>query len=226
MENNKKKALFIAKKNLAGLVYNFQALEGMPFTLPEVQTYLQGITVGGHKVTDQDKLKQQALAWQRLIQLIENDKFSFSKGVACDLNGIVAQFDSADPGKFRQGTVRITGTDYIPPAHNELAGKFECLVLRIKLKQNAFEKGIEVSLDMARNQYFFDGNKRTGLLMMNGIFITNGLMPFSIPAKSVLEYNQKMLKFYETGDTKEMFRFFEDQYSKEYPELQKKGVEL
>lgn len=225
MNHLKKKALFIAKKNLAGLVYNFQALEGMPFTFPEVQTYLQGITVGGHKITDEEKLKQQALAWQHLLKLVEGNNFVLSKDVACDLNSIVAKEESADPGRFRHGTVWITGTDYSPPDHNTLDTKFESLIFRVKSK-NSFEKGIAVSLDMARNQYFFDGNKRTGLLMMNGIFISDGLMPFSIPAKSVLEYNEKMVRFYETGEAREMFRFFNVQYAKEYPGFQIGGIEL
>jgi len=60
-------AIFIAKKLFAELVYDVQALEGMPFSMPEVQTYLQGITVGGHKVADEEKLKQQALGWKKLI---------------------------------------------------------------------------------------------------------------------------------------------------------------
>lgn len=225
MDRSREKALFIAKKNLAGLVYNFQALEGMPFTLPEVQTYLQGITVGGHKVSDEEKLKQQALAWKRLVQLVESNEFSLSKDVACGLNGIVAKEESADPGLFRHGTVWITGTDYSPPDHNTLDERFKNLISRVKSKP-AFEKGIAVSLDMARNQYFFDGNKRTGLLMMNGIFIVDGLMPFSIPAKSVLEYNESMLRFYETGNTQEMMRFFKIQYAKEYPGFQIGGIEL
>ncbi|EHJ46003.1 filamentation induced by cAMP protein Fic (plasmid) [Solidesulfovibrio carbinoliphilus subsp. oakridgensis] len=213
----REKAIFIAKKNLASLVYDFQTLEGMPFTLPEVQTYLQGITVGGHKVEDEEKLKQQALAWKYLISLIEHNKFNFSKSVACDLQKIVAKDEALNPGEFRDGQVWIRGTGYVPPQHDGLDEKFEGLCLRIQRIKNNFEKGVIASLDMARNQYFYDGNKRTGLLMMNGIFISNGLMPFSVPSKSVLAYNTKMLDFYATGNEKTMFEFFEKEYAKEYP---------
>ena len=57
----------------------------MPFTLPEVQTYLQGITIGGHKETDECKLKRQAEAWKYLIYLVENEKFKMTKGIAWSL---------------------------------------------------------------------------------------------------------------------------------------------
>lgn len=67
METDIKKPIFVAKKMFAQLVYDFQSLEGMPFTFPEVQTFLQGITVGGHKISDHAKLRQQQLAWQQLI---------------------------------------------------------------------------------------------------------------------------------------------------------------
>ncbi len=220
------KALFIAKKNLAGLVYDFQTLEGMPFTLPEVQTYLQGITVGGHKVEDQDKLKQQSLAWKALINLVEQNKFTFSKDIACALQKIVAKDEALEVGEFRGGQVWIRGADYIPPDHNILDEKFKYLCARLKNISSHFERGVIASLDFARNQYFYDGNKRTGLLMMNGIFISNGLMPFSIPAKSVLEYNAMMLEFYVTGNEKKMLNFFETQYSKGYPgfEIEELGL--
>lgn len=226
IDRRKEKALFIAKKNLAGLVYDFQTLEGMPFTLPEVQTYLQGITVGGHKQEDQFKLNQQSLAWKHLISLVEHDDFTFSKDVACELQGIVAKEEALDPGMFRLGQVWIKGTSYLPPTHETLDEKFNLLCKRVLNIIDVFARGVIVSLDMARNQYFYDGNKRTGLLMMNGIFLSNGLMPFSVPAKSVLEYNTKMLKFYASGNEKEMQRFFERQYAREYPGFEIGGVGL
>jgi Fic family protein len=225
-KKNIEKGLFIAKKNLAGLVYDFQTLEGMPFTLPEVQTYLQGITVGGHKIEDEEKLKQQALAWKYLIGLVENEKFEFSKDVACSIQNIVAKDEALEVGCFRNGQVWIKGAEYVPPDHSVLDAKFKLLCSRISGIQNAFVKGAIVSLDMARNQYFYDGNKRTGLLMMNGIFISNGLMPFTIPAKKVLKYNQKMLKFYKIGNESEMVSFYLNQYKREYPGIQIGGVEL
>ncbi len=71
---DRKKAIFVAKKMFAQLVYDFQSLEGMPFTFPEVKTFLQGVTVGGHKISDHDKLKQQQLAWKQLIDMVEQLK--------------------------------------------------------------------------------------------------------------------------------------------------------
>ena len=216
MESKKKKAIFFAKKGMAGLVYNFTQLEGMNFTLPEVQTYLQGITVGGHKITDEKKLGQQILAWSHLLELVEKGGFNFSKETACALQGIVAKEEALEWGVFRSGGVRISGTDYIPPVSEKLDDNFQALCSRLTTIENIKERGFIASLDMARNQYFYDGNKRTGLLMMNGIFISHGVMPFSIPAKDVLQYNENMLRFYSSGDEREMLDFYKRSYQKEY----------
>ena len=49
MKPNPDKALMIAKRQLAELVYDAVNLEGLHFSLPEIQTLIDGITVGGHK---------------------------------------------------------------------------------------------------------------------------------------------------------------------------------
>jgi Fic family protein len=38
-----------------------------------------------------------------------------------------------------------------------------------------YQYAISLFLQMARIQFFYDGNKRTGRLMMNGVLLTNGL---------------------------------------------------
>ena len=52
MPPNRPKALMLAKRQLSELVYDAVNLEGINMTLPEVQTLLEGITVGGHKLSD------------------------------------------------------------------------------------------------------------------------------------------------------------------------------
>ena len=64
-----------------------------------------------------------------------------------------------------------------------------------------------ILLSMSRNQYFFDGNKRTGRLMMNGILLNAGYDAISIPYKRQQEFNERMLHYYNTGEKEEMFKF-------------------
>ena len=50
------RALFRLTKQLPDLVWNAAALEGNTFTLPEVRTLLDGITVGGKALAEQQQI--------------------------------------------------------------------------------------------------------------------------------------------------------------------------
>ncbi|XXJ18886.1 Fic family protein [Desulfovibrio caledoniensis] len=210
MKQNKEKALFIARKVFAELVFDVQSLEGMPFTLPEVQTYLQGVTVGGHKVADVEKLKQQKLGWELLIDMVKEGTFSLTKETACAIQGVLGLGEALDPGQFRSGQVGIAGTEYKPPRASELDSIFERVIKDIQELEDVREQAYRLHLDFARNQFFWDANKRTGLLMLNGHLMSNGYAPLSVPAKRLTEYNAGMLRFYESGDYAEMMGFLEE----------------
>lgn len=48
---SQEKALMLAKREVGVLVHDSVLLEGINFTLPEVNTLLEGVTVGGHKLS-------------------------------------------------------------------------------------------------------------------------------------------------------------------------------
>lgn len=48
-----RRACFRVRKVLEGVVHDTVALEGNPFSLPEVKTLLDGVTVGGHRLEDE-----------------------------------------------------------------------------------------------------------------------------------------------------------------------------
>ena len=216
MKQDKKKALFIAQKVFAELVFDVQKLEGMPFTMPEVQTYLQGITVGGHHVTDEDKLKQQVLGWKHLLFLVKTGDFSLTKDSACSIQEILARDEALEIGHFRSGRVGIAGTWYSPPPANELNELFERMLHEIGALPDIREQAYRLHLDFARNQFFYDGNKRTGLLMCCGHLMSNGYPPLSVPAKRLIEYNAGMIRFYESGNYTEMIDFLRECHQSMY----------
>lgn len=68
-------------------------------------------------------------------------------------------------------------------------------------------KAIAAFLWTARNQPFWDGNKRTGRLMMNGVLLEQGHDIVTVAAAERLAFNEAMIRFYDTGDGAEMLRF-------------------
>lgn len=205
---NKAKALMLAKRQLSELVCDSVNLEGIAMTLPEVQTLLDGITVGGHKLSDELITLNQANAWRFLFQSIEKDQFSLDKQYVCALHKIAAKEEALSWGDFRDGGVTIAGTEYLPPLPEQLDALWQQVTqTATKNTNNIYDQAIGLFLDMARIQFFYDVNKRTGRLMMNGVLLSAGYPAINLPAKHQLKFNTLMLDFYASGDKTMMIEF-------------------
>jgi Fic family protein len=204
---NKEKALFLAKREVSVLVCDAVNLEGINYTLPEVQTIIDGVTVGGHRVSDQQVVINQKKAWDKLFSLVKSGDFTLSKDTACTIHGLSGFDDALKWGEFRDANVRIAGTDYMPPNCDKLDDLFSGMIEKANKIHDIYDKAIYVFLDMARNQYFYDINKRTGRFMMNGVLLNEGYPIINVKAKDKLEFNTLMLKFYESGSHDDMNKF-------------------
>ena len=207
IQPNKGKALMLAKKQLPEFVCDAVNLEGIHFTLPEIQTLLDGITIGGKKVTDQQIALNQAEAWRKVFSWIEEDAFSLAAENACELHAIAAKNEALEWGMFRSGAVLIAGTEYIPPAANKLPGLYDAMLADQSHHTDIYDQAITLFLTMARTQFFYDVNRRMGRFMMNGLLLHNGFPAINLPASRQLEFNTLMIAFYESGDPQEMNRF-------------------
>ena len=200
MNPSVEKALMLAKRDLSIFVYDAVQLEGINFTLPEIQTLLDGVTVGGHKVSDQQLAQNQGNAWQKLFADIQQGSFSVSEEYAVALRQIAGKEEALEWGAFRSGGVTIAGTDYMPPKANTLSQLFGDMVQAHEKIDDIYDKAIFVFLSMARNQFFYDVNKRMGRFMMNGVLLSGGYPAINVPVKRQLEFNQLMLDFYGTNE--------------------------
>ncbi|MFZ1343049.1 Fic family protein [Thiothrix eikelboomii] len=207
MQPNPAKALMLAKRQLSEFVYDAVNLEGINMTLPEVQTLLEGITVGGHKLSDQQITVNQGKAWRLLFRWLERGEFAVSAQKACELHAVAAKEEALAWGEFRSGAVLIAGTDYLPPPVAELPTRFDAMVQDLTNLSDIYDQAIHIFLTMARCQFFYDVNKRMGRLMMNGHLLQQGYPAINLPAKRQLEFNQLMLAFYESGDEVAMNAF-------------------
>lgn len=197
----------LAKRQLAELVCDAVNLEGINYTLPEVQTLLDGITVGGHKITDQQIVLNQSEAWREVFRLVQNDQFVVTAEMACKLHGVAAREDALEWGQFRSGGVMIAGTEYMPPSADELPELFTKMIEDAEKILDVYDQAIHYFLTMARCQFFYDVNKRMGRFMMNGFLLQNGFPAINLPAKRQLEFNRLMPAFYESGDQSAMNSF-------------------
>ncbi len=207
MQPNKAKALMLAKRMLPEFICDAVNLEGINYTLPEIQTLLEGITVGGHKISEQQVALNQVNAWRHLFHLIETKQFSVTIEQVCALHSIAAKEDALEWGRFRAGGVTIAGTNYLPPAAEKLPDLFAQMTEEAAQLDDVYDQAIHYFLTMARCQFFYDVNKRMGRFVMNGFLLRCGYPAINLPAKRQLEFNQLMLAFYDSGEQKQMNAF-------------------
>ena len=209
---------------LPEFVWDASVLEGNPFTFPEVKTLLDGVTIGGRKLADQEQVLNLAESAKHLLALVKAGNFSTDKVTFTDLHGLVARNEALEWGHFR-GEGKETG--YTPDVGLGEHGRYTPLatlagapelnrvfasglqVLESDVQQ-PFEKAAAFFLFGALQQFFFDGNKRTSRFMMNGTLMSAGIDAISVPAAKAQEFNEKMVRFYLEKDATEMMAFLVD----------------
>src|SRR5690349_10672369 len=95
------RAVFRMHRMLPEYVWDAGVLEGNPFTFPEVKTLLEGVTVGGRKLSDQEQIANLAASSKHLLSLIKQGQFALNKATFCELHGIVARNEALEWGHFR-----------------------------------------------------------------------------------------------------------------------------
>ena len=193
-------AFYLAKKDKIDFVYNTSALEGNAMTYPEVQTLLEGVTVGGHKLSDEQQILNQNKSVEYLFKLIEEKSFKLDIDNFTALHSFVAKEEALKWGVFRESSVNIGGTDYQVPHADTLEALFAEGMKEIEKINHPIIQAITMFLFGAKCQFFYDGNKRTSRLMMNAILIEVGYPILNIKAKNRLEFNSMMIGFYDGDD--------------------------
>ncbi|KXU36149.1 cell filamentation protein Fic [Ventosimonas gracilis] len=218
-------------KMLPEFVWDAGVLEGNPFTFPEVKTLLDGVTVGGHKLFDQEQILNLAESSKTLLGLVKTKKFALNKNTFCTLHGQVAKNEALEWGLFRGEGQEINFSPMVSlgekGVYTPMPTEKDAINLNKKfasglhaLNQEVhqpFEQACLFFLFGALQQFFFDGNKRASRLMMNGILMSNGMDAISVPAATVQEFNHKMVDFYVSKDATEMLAFL----LRQHPEFEK-----
>jgi hypothetical protein len=186
---------------LPEFVWDASVLEGNPFTFPEVKTLLEGVTIGGRKISDQEQVLNLAGGSRHLLELVKTAKFSLDKATFTALHGLVARHEALEWGHFRGEGKE---TNYTPELNRVFASGLQALQSDVP---QPFEKAAAFFLFGALQQFFFDGNKRTSRFMMNGILMSAGVDAISVPAAKAQAFNENMVRFYRTKDATEMMEF-------------------
>jgi len=196
-------SLFIAKKNWDGNVYCGMKMENRNVTFPQTKTILDGVNVPNVQLDDIQAILNMRDAWRYVLSAVDAP---VTLEYVCKLNEYIARNEALEWGKLRTGRVGISGTDYMPPVPEENTAR-EALNAILQADTTATEKALNAFVWGARAQLFWDGNKRTSLVLANKILLENGAGMLTISDKNMEEFNTLLLNYYNTGEPEALKAF-------------------
>lgn len=186
--------VFIAKKQLVSFIYMGAKIEGLNVTFPEIQTILDGVNVPNVNASDINTILNLRDAWKYVL---DNIKEEVTLDFILKVNSYVSRNESLSWGELRTGNVGISGTDYIPKIPKENVVKED--IKNILEIPDITLRSIKYMLYGMRNQLFWDGNKRTSMIIANKIMIMNGKGIILVKDDDLLEFNKLLTEYYTTG---------------------------
>lgn len=199
--------LFLAKKKWDETIYCGMKMENRAITFPQTQTILNGVNVPGVQLDDIQAILNMRDAWRYLLNDIHTP---VTVDYLCKINEYVARNEALEWGKLRTGAVSISGTSYVPPIPNRADVEQELRTFLLDTKTTATEKALQAFVWGARGQFFWDGNKRTSLVLANKILIPAGAGILTISDSHMEQFNALLVTYYNTGDSAELKQFLYD----------------
>ena len=197
-------SLFLARKKWDENVYCGMKMENRAVTFPQTQTILNGVNVPNVQLDDIQAILNMRDAWKFLLSTV-NEEVTFEYW--CKLNEYISRNEALEWGKLRTGNVGISGTDYEPPIPNKEKTIKELENILSTPDVSATDKALEAFVWGARGQFFWDGNKRTSLMLANKILVSSGSGIMTITDKYMEQFNTLLLNYYNTGESEELKQF-------------------
>lgn len=197
---------FLAKKKWDENVYCGMKMENRAVTFPQTKTILEGVNVPNVRLDDIQAILNMRDAWRFVLDTIQEP---VTLEYWCKLNEFIARNEALEWGKLRTGRVAISGTDYIPPVPVQEAVRDD-LTQMLSMDASATERALTAFAWGARGQFFWDGNKRTSLVLANKILLEAGAGMLTITEKHMERFNVLLLDYYNTGDAAELKAFLYD----------------
>ncbi|MCL2860013.1 MAG: Fic family protein [Oscillospiraceae bacterium] len=197
-----KQNIFVAKRNIVDYIWKSANLEGIKVTYPETQQLYDGGNVAHLRVDEIVTINNLKHAWQFVLNSIDKE---IDLNYICSINALVGSNLIDNAGNLRNHHVKIGGTSWRPEL--PIKSKVEDCIEEARKIKNSTEQAITLMCTLMRLQVFSDGNKRTSMLAANHEMIKSGTGIITIPIESRAKFGEKLVKYYETNDMKELKDF-------------------
>ena len=177
-------------------------IEELNLTKEEVINILDGVNVPNVKIDEINTILNLRDAWKYRLDNI-NEEVSLE--LILKVNSYVSRNESLSWGTLRTGNAGISGTDYIPkiPEAKEVLKEID----NILAIPDITLRSIKYMLYGTRNQLFWDGNKRTSMIIANKIMIMNGKGIILVKDENLLEFNKLLTDYYTKGEDAKIIEF-------------------
>ena len=201
----KEQNIFLAKEELVSNIYNSARLEGINITYEETKKVLEEVNVPSLRLDEINCILNLRDAWNFALSNIDAD---ITLDFICKVNSFVSRNESLEWGVLRTGKVGINGVDYIPniPEREDVIVNIE----NILKEENITSRSLNLMLYLMRSQLFWDGNKRTAMIVANKLLISNGCGIISIKEDDINEFNKLLTEYYNTGNKEKIIPFLYD----------------
>lgn len=198
--------IFVAKRNIVDYIWKSAHLEGIDVTFPETQQIYEGGNVGRLRVDEIVTINNLKHAWQFLLATIQQEiDFKY----LCSIHALVGSNIVENAGNLRTSHVKIGGTEWKPLLPDKET--YETDLSELKQIKNPTQRAIKIMAYTMKSQLFWDGNKRSAMLLANHEMIKNGVGVLSIPIDKKEEFGKRLIQYYETDDMTELEQFmYED----------------
>lgn len=194
------------------MTYNSNAIEGNSLT--ERETFLvlnEGITIKNKPLKDHLEATNHKEALEYLYDLVEHDKKNtVSQHLIKNLHQIITKETEKDwAGRYRNAKVIIGGAKHQPPDAMQIPNLMNELITWISTNQKEMHP-IELAAILHHKfvyiHPFFDGNGRTGRLLMNIIIMQAGY-PLTVILKNDRKKYYQVLTAADDGNYEPLIQF-------------------
>lgn len=206
-------------------LYNDARLEGFAFTEPEIVTLLSGGHVAGHTVGEEAQVAGLKQASDHMLARVgDGAEIEPGQTISDDLHVFIGAPLGLASIAFRGNQDKQLEGPQVALGHGErfraLDARITPKVLEVGLErisrlEHPVVRGATWAAFATYQQFYLDGNKRTGRYVMNAVLMSHGYDAILIPERLKASYEDVLVEVYKSGDLTAHIKFLLDLYPHE-----------
>ena len=197
------------KKYAEKLINSMAIIEKVNFTKDDLESIIEYKVMEKVDLYDVQTILNLKTAWEDIMRTLDK---KLTLDYIIDINKTIASHQALKVGEIRDGINSVSGLFEVEVPNKELILSFIDKINKIITEGNSIKiENIAISLfyTLVVNQWFYDGNKRTGFAIMNKILIQNGIGLALITEELEQKFSEKLFLCYKEKGEKSKREFME-----------------